>query len=175
MKTLSLPALVLSVLVAGCATGAANAPKVPTSTEVVFDHPEKYTDVKDGGNPTDRGRDYILSEIRSYLEECTAPLVPGGYKLKLVFTDISLAGKYEPWRGPMWEDVRIIKDVYPPSFTFTYAVTDPAGKVVRQGSEDLRDMEFMTRVVLSNTDPLRYEKAALDDWARDTLRGLRGS
>jgi hypothetical protein len=173
MKFQSLMPLVAIGLLAGCATNAANAPATASRTEVVFDHPEKFTDVKDGGNPTDEGRDYILSQIRNYLVECTASLVPEGYKLKLVFTDISLAGRYEPWRGPMWENVRIIKTVYPPSFAFTYSVTDSSGKVVKEGSEDFRDMDFQTRVVFANTDPLRYEKAALNDWARDKLRDLK--
>jgi hypothetical protein len=73
----------------------------------------------------------------------------------------------------MCENVRIIKTVYPPSFAFTYSVTDSSGKVVKEGSEDFRDMDFQTRVVFANTDPLRYEKAALNDWARDKLRDLK--
>jgi hypothetical protein len=173
MKILSLIPLVALGLATGCASSVAHAPTTVPRTEVVFDHPEKFTDVKDGGNPTDEGRDYILSQIRNYLVECTEGLVPEGYKLKLVFTDISLAGKYEPWRGPQWENVRIIKTVYPPSFTFTYTVTDSSGKVVKQGSENFLDMDFQTRVVFANSDPLRYEKAALNDWARDKLRDLK--
>ena len=76
MKFQSLIPLVAIGLLAGCATNAANAPATASRTEVVFDHPEKFTDVKDGGNPTDEGRDYILSQIRNYLVECTASLVP---------------------------------------------------------------------------------------------------
>ena len=32
--------------------------------------------------------------------------------------------------------------IYPPAFKFTYSVTDPSGKVVRKGSEDIRDLDF---------------------------------
>ena len=173
MKTLSLISVILVGLVAGCASFGVNEPKAVTRTEVVFDHPEKFTDVKDSSIPTDQGRDSILSNIREYMIRCTSPLVPDGYWLKVVFTDIDLAGDFEPWHGPQWNDVRIIKAVYPPAFSFTYTVTDPAGKVVKQGSENIRDMMFNTRLLIDTSDSLRFEKAVLEDWARGTLRDLK--
>lgn len=173
MKTLSLISLLALGLVAGCSTGTANLPKGPARTEVVFDHPEKFTDVKDSSNPTEKGRDSILSNLREYLVDHTSPMIPDGYKLKVVFTDVDLAGDFEPWRGPEWMDVRIIKAIYPPALKFTYTVTDPAGQVVKQGSEDIRDMAFDMRAIADRTDPLRYEKAILEDWASSALHGLK--
>jgi hypothetical protein len=169
MKTLRLLSPILG-LVAACAlhAGAGPAPR----TEVVFDHPEKFTDVKDSSNPSDKGRDAILGNIRSFLLQQTEPLVPEGYKLKITFTDIDLAGDFEPWRGPRFDDVRIVKDIYPPAFKFTYSVTDPSGKVVREGAEDIRDLNFQMRLTIDTSDPLRYEKDILGEWARSKLRGI---
>ncbi len=174
MKTIHLLAIALAGIAAsGCATQGAVKAGGPTKTEVVFDHPENFTDVKDSSTPTDRGRDSILSNLRGFLEERADPLLPDGYSLRIVFTDIDLAGDYEPWRGFQWSDVRVVKPIYPPAFKFTYAVTDSSGKVVRQGTEDIRDLDFQIRMAFPQSDPLRFEKDILGDWARSTLRDLR--
>jgi hypothetical protein len=153
------------------AAPAAPAPRV----EVAFDHPEKFTDIKDAYVPSDKGQQAILDQIRDYIVSRATPLVPEGYKFTITFSDIDLAGEYEPWRGPEWGMVRIIKPVYPPAFRFTYTVTDRTGKVVRQGSEFIRDVSFQFRAVLDLTDGLRYEKAALEDWIRFHLADLKGA
>ena len=146
----------------------------PGRVEVVFDHPDKFTDIKDAHLATDKGEQAILGQIRDFIVSRASPMVPEGYKFTITFSDIDLAGEYEPWRGPEWDTVRIIKPVYPPAFRFTFAVTDRAGKVVRQGSEFFRDSGFQFRAALDQTDGLRYEKAALEDWLRSHLGDLRG-
>jgi hypothetical protein len=171
MKSLLLVPLVLG-LVAACAQPAADAPKLPPRTEVVFDHPENFTDVKDSSIPSDSGRDEILSRIRSFLVDRADTMIPAGDKLKITFTDIDLAGDYEPWRGPQWSDVRVVKPIYPPAFKFTYTVTDPSGRVVKEASEDLRDLTFQSRIMGHTDDPLRYEKDMLNDWMHASLRDL---
>jgi hypothetical protein len=174
MKPLRLLSIAV-VLLAGCALAPATATKAPPRTSVVFDHPDKFADVKDAYIPTDEGRDLILSHLREYLVSRCDPLLPEGYKLTITFTDIKLAGEYEPWHGAQWENVRIIKAVYPPAFTFTYSVTDSSGRTVKEGSENIIDMAFQMRLLTpyaTSYDSLAYEKDILNDWARATLRGL---
>ena len=160
-------------LVAGCATEKVDKAAAEAKTEVVFDHPENFTDVKDAWVATDKGRDAILSNLREHLVERAARFLPEGYKLKVVFTDIDLAGEFEPWHGPAWQDVRIIRSTWPPAFKFTYTVTDPSGKVALQGAENIRDVAFEQRLVGFADDSLRYEKGMIDDWVYETLRGLK--
>jgi hypothetical protein len=155
------------------AAGLHAAAAAPVRTEVVFDHPENFTDVKDSDLPSDRGRDDILGRIRTYLVSRSASLLPVGDSLKVTFTDIDLAGDFEPWHGPQWSDVRVVKEIYPPAFKFSYVVSDASGKVVKQGTENIRDLNFQTRVVLDTSDSLRYEKDILGEWAGSTLRGLK--
>jgi hypothetical protein len=170
MKTLRLLSAVLG-LTAACALRAETA-KADVRTDVIFDHPEKFADIRDMNMPTDKGQADILNRIRDHLVRETAPMVPEGYKLTITFTDIHLAGNYEPWRGPQWDEIRIIKDIYPPAFKFTYTVTDPSGKVVRKGSEDIRDLDFQNRLSVNRDDPLHYEKDILSEWARGSLKDL---
>jgi len=172
MKTLRLFSAALGLIAAG-ALRASDAATAAPRTEVIFDHPENFRDVRDDVSPSDRGRDAILSQVRDHLVSRTARLIPDGYKLTVTFTDIKLAGDFEPWRGPQWDSVRIVKAVYPPYFKFTYQVTDPSGRVVRSGAENINDLDFQDRIVLDTSDPLRYEKQILDDWATGALGGLK--
>jgi hypothetical protein len=169
MKTMPWLCLTLGLAAAG-ALGAATAPA--PRTEVIFDHPETFTDIKDGYQPTDKGEEAILRRIRTFLVDRTQALIPEGDRLTITFTEINLAGKFEPWRGINWEDVRIYTSNYPPFFKFTYSVTDASGKVIREGSEAIREAGYLIRSTNDSTDSLRYEKDILLEWARTTLRGL---
>jgi hypothetical protein len=180
MKRWSRQLLAAALLAAGGAPGAAaaSAAAPPTgeaapAVEVTFDHPEQFTDVKDADPPTDRGRDEILGRIRAYLASQARVWLPAGDRLAITFTDIDLAGDFEPWRGSAWDEVRVVKAIYPPAFKFRYEVTDAAGRTLRSGTEDIRDLAFQLRLTIDSSDPLHYEKDVLSDWMRGALRGLK--
>jgi hypothetical protein len=159
------------VLLAATPVTASVSPADQTAkrVEVIFDHPEKFTDIKGDSMDSPKGRDVMLDQIRDILETAGAGIIPAGQKLTMTFTDIDLAGEYEPWRGGQWSDVRIIKDIYPPRFVFSYKLTDAAGKVLKEDKVDLRDLTFMMRVTISRDEPLRFEKDILGDWVRSIV------
>jgi len=168
--------LVIAAALGLFATGPSRAadPGHPARAEVVFDHPEKFTDVKDSVFSTDKGPRNILDALRKYIiSEADNYFVPQGYALKVTFSNIDLAGDYEPWLGPKYDDIRIVKPIYPPAFRFTYTVTNAAGAIVKQGEENIRDLGFDMRSAIDRSDPLRYEKDILNDWMRSTLRGIK--
>jgi hypothetical protein len=170
MKTLSRLTLVVLGLAAPLALRAAEAAKASVRTEVVFEQPEKFTDAKDSDFGTDKGRDAILERIREFIVERSDQALPAGQKLTITFTDIDLAGEYEPWRGPQYSDVRIVKSIYPPRLKFSYKITDVAGNTLKEGKEDLRDLAFEMRLTSDRQDPLRYEKDMLRDWIGTVTR-----
>jgi hypothetical protein len=172
MKALRLLPMALGMALT-LAARAADLPAPTVRVNVIFDHPENFTDVKDSNMPTDSGRDAILSRLREFLVREASRTLPAGDDLTITFTDIDLAGDFEPWRGPQWDEVRVVKDIYPPAFKFTYSITDSSGKVLKQGTENIRDLNFQTRLVLDTSDTLRYEKDILKDWVRATIRGLK--
>lgn len=143
--------------------------------EVVFDHPENFTDVKDRYDDTESGRKGILDELGHFIVSTAKDCVPAGDRLTITFQDIDLAGKFEPWRGPPYENTRVIRSIYPPAFKFTYKVTDAAGHVLLEGQEHIRDIDFDTRITTSPDDRLRYEKDILKDWMQQKLRELKKS
>jgi hypothetical protein len=145
----------------------------PAHTEVTFSHPENFTDVKDSSMPTDAGRDQILRQLREHIVAEAAPLLPAGSTLAMTFTDVDLAGEYEPWHSGQLADVRIVKAIYPPAFKFTYTVTAADGRLLAHGDQNIRDLGFDLRPVFDASDTLHYEKAFLDDWIHSNLHGLK--
>jgi hypothetical protein len=138
--------------------------------EVVFFEPEKYTDVRDSFNSDDPTRTGYLDQLRDYIVQQARYYVPEGQKLYVTFTDIDMAGDFEPWRGPRFDDVRIIKDIYPPRINLSFRLVDAEGNIIKQGQRELKDLAFQMRITSAfQDDPLRYEKSLLDDWMREDL------
>jgi hypothetical protein len=162
MKKLFLP-LFLAALVlawAGCQSNAGARGTVV----VKYDHPEKFTDFKsERSAPTSQ---VYLDGLRRHLEIWAGQSVPVGQTLTLTFTDIDMAGELRTANG----ETRIIKPSYPLRMKFTWVITDAAGAVVKEGSENLMN-DFTTKQIgYDPSDPLYHEKAQMDEWIRRNLR-----
>ena len=167
MKTSTLFLGALAGLAAISAAVAADAPaKTDARVEIVFVQPEKFTDVRDAYVASDVGRQGILDQIRDYLVSRANVYIPAGQKLTVTFTDIDLAGDFEPWRGSEGMDVRIVKDIYPPKMDLEFKLTGADGVVIKEGKRQLRDLMFMSKLSINRNDTLRFEKALLDDWLK---------
>jgi hypothetical protein len=114
-----------------------------------------------------------LGDLARHLGHRAERVLPQGERLQVTFTNVQRAGTYEPWRGPMWDDVRIVKNIYPPRIDLTFTLTDASGAVIKEGRRELRDPAFLQRGTLNETDPLRYEKRMLDDWLRSEFADAR--
>ena len=162
--------LLLSVLagLAAISPVFASEPTAKTDdrTEVIFLHPENFSDVRDSYTGSDKGRDGILQQLKDYVVRRANAYVPAGQQLIITVTDVDLAGDFEPWRGPTMTDIRVVKDIYPPKIDLDYKLTGPGGKVVKEGKRQLRDLAFLMKLSINRDDPLRFEKALLDDWLR---------
>lgn len=83
-----------------------------------------------------------------------------------------MAGAMEPWRTPFYTDTRFIRDIYPPRISLHYVWRDKAGQVKADKQEKLSDQNYLMELIAAyytNNDPLRYEKALLDNWFRRTF------
>lgn len=179
MKTITRSALLVLVLglTAGALPAADQAVPAESRVKVIFAHPEKYTDVRDNNTDYDNelGRAHYLPLLKEHLEQVAGGLLAPGQSLTITFSDIDLAGDFEPWRGPQFSDVRIVKDIYIPRLTFAYRLTDESGRTVQEGERKLVDLAYQTRLTGGfRDDPLRYEKSMLSDWVHDTLPARKG-
>ncbi|HEY6894615.1 MAG TPA: DUF3016 domain-containing protein [Rhodanobacteraceae bacterium] len=168
--------LVAALVVAANLAGAA-APPAGTDARVQIDwtKPENFSEEKTYSG-TGLGRqnpDEWLGDLASHLRYRAERVLPEDQHLKVTFTNVQLAGTYEPWRGPRWDDVRVIKNIYPPRIDLKFTLTDASGAVVKEGERQLRDPAFMQRGALNSTDPLRFEKRMLDDWLRSDFGEAR--
>jgi len=179
ISSLSRFALLLGLTAAGSlfaadkAAATDKAAAVDSRVTVVFDHPEKYTDIKDYDFDSDneRGRKHFLPMLKEHIEKEAVRLLAPGQKLTVTFTDIDLAGDFEPWRGPQLSDVRIVKSIYPPRMNFSFKITDENDKVIKEGEQKLVDLAYQMRITRSfNDDVLRYEKDMFSDWLRGELK-----
>lgn len=156
----SLLALITAASVAG---GAENHGAV----RVEFEHPERFADAADRNPRDDRARDAHLDRIARYLVERAAPLLRPGEDLSIVITEFDRAGEFEPWRRTV-DDARIVRNVYPARIDLRFHLEDPTGAVLKEGERELRDSFFLDGRRRPH-DPLRYEKALLDDWLEREL------
>jgi hypothetical protein len=169
-----------ALLAAVCApvfpADATASEKSDARVDVVYVNPEKFTDVKDSQTGMDRDRESYLALIREFLVERGSLYVPEGQKLVITISDIDMAGDFEPWRGPRFDDVRIVKDIYPPRVNLSFKLTDASGAVVKEGEKQLRDLSFqMSATPAFSQDSLRYEKGMLDNWLRSEFPRVKGA
>jgi hypothetical protein len=148
------------------AVGAEGEPS-SAPVRVEFQHPEQFTDAAERNSDDDRVRAFHLDRLARYLAERAAPLLRAGQRLSIVITDVDRAGAYEPWRRKLG-DVRIVRNVYPVRIDLSFRLEDGNGVLLEQGERKLRDSYFLDRWHSPN-DPLRYEKALLDDWLEREL------
>lgn len=172
MKTLRLPLIVLLGATAVVGLRAADTPAL-SKVDVVFSHPENFTDVAQDQRGSDIGREANLDMLKDYLVRKASPLIPAGDKLTVTFTDIDLAGEYEPWRTRA-HDVRIVKDIYTPKMNLSFTLTDGSGKVLKEGTRHLTNLNFMSEMLplTEQNEPLAYDKQLLGNWVSDEFRGL---
>ncbi len=147
-----------------------NAPRaLPAEgpVSVQWTDPNQFTDIRSSGNRFQAQQGDWVTTLAEYFRTSAAKQLPAGDKLDITITDIKRAGEYEPWHGPRGQDIRVIKDIYPPRIRFNYVWTDASGQVVSQGEKRLVDAGFLTNTInITNSDPLRYEKRMIDDWTR---------
>ena len=166
-------------LLAGCAstgsTGmlAADAPRaLPESgpVSVHWNDPSTFTEVRQSGNRWAASEGNWLQDLAQYMRKRAQAQLAPGERLDLTIVDVDRAGQFEPWRGIDLQNVRIIRDRYPPRMTVAFRRYDASGAVVAEGERKLIDPAFMLGASpMNNTDPLRYEKHMIDTWLRREL------
>ena len=157
-------------------------PQLPRSlpaegpVQVQWTDPAEFTELRYSRNRWEAQRGNWVTQLAQYLRTQAGKQLPEGQQLAVTITDIKRAGDYEPWHGSRMDDVRIMRDIYPPRISLQFTLSDAQGQVIDQGERKLLDNGYLyggTR--LSDSDPLRYEKRMLDQWLRSELREERGT
>jgi len=153
--------------------GDVTDPKLPRSlpaegpVSVSWADPAEFSDLKFSGNRWEAVQGDWVRQLAEYARSSAAKRLAPGEKLEIDIVDITRAGRYEPWLGPQYDHVRMVRDRYPPRMTLSYTLYGADGQVLAQNQRKLADMGFlMGASPVNDSDPLRYEKRMIDDWVR---------
>ena len=157
------------LILLGFAVGAASAQAADSGegsaqVSVTWTDPAEFTEVRYShafGQPKPES---WLEEFRKTIVRRADGLLQPGQHLDVTFTDIKLAGQYEPWRGPAYNDVRIVKSIYAPRIDLRFSLVDADGKVLAGGARVLRDPAFLSRGSVNSSESYRFETRMLKDW-----------
>lgn len=134
---------------------------------VAWTDPATFSEIRLSGNRWEAERGDWVVQLARYLRQRAAARLPAGQTLEVTITDIRRAGNYEDWHGPQANDVRIVRDLYPPRITLHFVLHGADGAVLAQGDRKLSDLGFLQDATrLDDSDPLRFEKRLIDDWLR---------
>lgn len=162
-SSLLLRHLFAASLMFAASAGAASA---PDSVSVHYIDPQHFSEARNSVGAHLGDTDAYLKPLKAYIAQRAARVLSPGQRLDIKVTDVDRAGNYEPWLGPRLQDVRIVKDIYPPRIDLHFILYGSDGGVLREGSRKLRDPGFLNSIDATSQDPLRYEKSLIDGWLR---------
>jgi hypothetical protein len=142
------------------------------AVDVDFAETERFTDFSDSAHVRSSAQEAYVKELTAFLEDRLGDELPPSYHVQVVITDVDMAGEFEPWRRGGFEDVRIVKDLYPPRIDLSFRVLDASGNLVSEGNRKLRNLSFMYTQRSLDSDPLRHEKELLASWIRREFKGI---
>jgi hypothetical protein len=136
--------------------------------KIVWQSPKDYRDIKSSGELQSRYEKRLFETLTENINKEAAKILKPNQKLEMTITDVDLAGDMRPTFGATANDLRIIKDIYPPRMTFSYQVMEN-DKVIIAGDEKLSDMGFMGGIQSLNDKPFIYETKMLTEWLKKTI------
>jgi hypothetical protein len=165
------PALAIALAASGCVTTrepvGAGALPAQGPVAVSWQDPAGFSEPTWGAMPVDR--DGWIRPLAEHLRQRAESLLPPGHRLEVELLDVNRAGEYEPGGAAGANDIRILRDIYPPRIHLRFRHLDGAGAVMAEGERRLIDAAFLQQTTVGGSDPLRYEKRVLDDWLRREL------
>lgn len=107
--------------------------------------------------------DWML-QLASYFRRSVAARLDQGQQVSIHIEDVALAGAYE-FHGATLDDVRVLRDIYPPNIELRLDRIAADGSVQSQTPHRLRDLGYLSRQVIRHgRDFLQHEKLMIDDW-----------
>lgn len=109
--------------------------------------------------------DWVV-ELAEYMQKQVAKAVPAGERVDVEILDLQRAGQFE-WMRTQNDDVRVMRDVYPPRMTLQFKRTAADGSVISEGERKISDLAYLQGPSpFPSSDPLRYDKRMIDTWIR---------
>lgn len=155
MKTKTALIATLSILFMAATSNAA--------VNVEFHKPESFTDIGSDSFPTEKERNHMLESIEDHLVKAVTKTLSDRYIVNVKITNIDLAGEFEPWHSG-FNDVRIVKRIYPARLNFEYEIYKHDGTILEAGTQKLvHNDDYISFKYRNDSHP--YINQLIDDWA----------
>ncbi|WP_412499920.1 DUF3016 domain-containing protein [Shewanella chilikensis] len=165
--------LLVSALASGSVLAADKADENPVTesgkVKIEWQSPKDFRDIKSASELQSRYEKRLFDTLTKTLDKDVSSSLKDNQKLELTVTDVDLAGDVRPTFGATANDIRVVKNVYPPKISFSYRLLE-GDQLVIAGDEKLTDMQFLDHVDRINSDSFRYEERMLKDWFQKTLK-----
>jgi hypothetical protein len=150
-------------------------PSASGKTKINWKDAEGYRDASVSDHrASEKDRKIVLDDLEEYFKSKAESHFGGEMTLILTVTELDLAGDFESWRGPEYDDIRIIRQIYPALIEFEYILKDAEGEVLAEGSETLRH-DLFARPFNSSRESYPYVKEIVHDWMSRLAREHLGS
>jgi hypothetical protein len=135
------------------------------SVQIEWQHPEKYRDIRAGNEVQHDFQERVTAALTRAFVDAAEDHLPSDQRLHLTITDVDLAGDVEYFFLNFPQGIRVMRDLYFPSISFTYELKDATGKVINSGKENIKDMGYrFSGMNFINAPPFNYENRLIHDW-----------
>lgn len=124
--------------------------------------PEKFTDIRSGDESPAEALSTVTTEFKQIFGRLSKHL-PQGYVMEVSVLDLDLAGEVRYNLPQSVKNYRIVKDIDWPKIKFSYSIKDEQQREVASGKEELRDLDFASKINTSNSQ-FKFEEQMLKDW-----------
>jgi hypothetical protein len=153
-----------NILLSVAVTAMFVCPVFAGEAKVTWQAPEKYSDIRPGNDTRDAFQARVFKELEVVFTDLAKQL-PDAYQLEITVTDLDLAGDVNGMYGDRFRDIRVIKELYWPRMSLSYALKNPDNALIASGKDDIKDMNFMSRISIpSGNTNFIYEETMLRDW-----------
>ena len=143
----------------------------PASVSVKFDNAEKYSDIDYYNGSKKKFQKRLFADLKEYLNEQAAKILPENVQLSLNFSDIDLAGRYD-YVGT--DHIRIARDIDYPRLKFSFKLTKD-GATIKEAEASLKDMSYLRHNLSAKRHSLNsfyHEKLLLKKWLTKKIKPL---
>ncbi|MBD3666672.1 MAG: DUF3016 domain-containing protein [Kangiella sp.] len=122
--------------------------------------------------PANETKSGFYKRVKISLEKSFIELgekLPEGAVFELRVTDLDLAGDV---RYGGLNDYRLVERIYFPKMKFDYQLIDNEGTILKQGSESLKDMNFLDQIKSPGQyrrEGFYYEKRMFAEWFEENI------
>ncbi len=140
--------------------------------KVYWTDPGSYHDIRSTSGAQEEFAAGVIKELELHIHKLATEYLGEGQSLEMSVTDLDLAGDVRISGAKQGHsEVRVIKEIYPAKMKFQYQLSDASGKVIKEGSEELRSRyPSAASMRSSNNERLAMEKKMLERWFKRTFK-----